>query len=732
MVEINIKTVNYNSNKLTGTIFTIDRLIFDWKDLDKNKKIKDKFLSRRLQSHYLLETFYNKPTFLQSQVMFDEDYKYRNIIMSVCLPCYDEEWSEVSGTLRSLSKNILIHRKRPDKSFRLHVTVFIIQDGWNRASKSFKEGIVKEFGCIPEKLINKYLDIDPIVIIVPDTELYYPSYNNLDDEQNGITFYPIFITKNKNSHKFNSHLIFFSLCYLQKPDCVFLTDCGTLYDSDCLYKLVEYLYKKKTNVIGVTARQKVMNRSSIQEIKEYPHWWSTNNTNYCVINFFRQIEWWFSIAPIQGFEFESTFLLNTSIFNMIGALPVLPGPCQLLWWNYLESSPENNDGVLDIYFHHLNMNINNSGIIKTNTLLVEDRILSFSMILRTFELKTIWVEGATFSYEPMITWGDLLSQRRRWNNGTMSTYMYYLLDEKGKDEFSMSGVGNNRPLQLLWVLQLYQSFLQMLSPCFFTIALFESFLQITEIYPNIFSDYKYITPSILSFIYFGFYILWIFIAMIFGKKLNCYPKVLYKFFMELVYNFYALINSIISIFIIYNIVYTKNGIMTGPVFWILLFIWIIPFLLSFYISFLSAFSYIIYSLPYFINIIQYVCFVPAFSIARLHDISWGNRDCEPKITNKKSNEFLCISLKLNFLIIIINLLLLILYEYIAISCDHLYNINIIIFAILFMPIIIQYIYLLIYFIIIFCVKKYKVINNEKTSNISVNDRLSSIRTQENI
>ena len=207
------------------------------------------------------------------------------------------------------------------------------------------------------------------------------------------------------------------------------------------------------------------------------------------------------------------------------------------------------------------MNINNSGIVKISTILAEDRILSFSMILRTCELKTVWVKGATFSYEPMITWIQLLAQRRRWVNGTIATYIYYLFDEKGSDEFSMSGVGDNKSLQILWGLQLYQSFLQILSPSFFTIALFESFLQTTQVYPNLLSffTYKFLTPPIiLSGIYFIFYISWIFVALILGKRSIYFPKILYNFFIELIYKFYALINSIVSIFIIYNITLIKT------------------------------------------------------------------------------------------------------------------------------------------------------------------------------
>ncbi len=47
------------------------------------------------------------------------------------------------------------------------------------------------------------------------------------------------------------------------------------------------------------------------------------------------VSWWVSPAPLQGYEFESTFLLSAAMFTMAGALPVLPGPCQLMWWSHI-------------------------------------------------------------------------------------------------------------------------------------------------------------------------------------------------------------------------------------------------------------------------------------------------------------------------------------------------------------------------------------------------------------
>jgi hypothetical protein len=701
---LNIKKYSYSQIN-SGSAFTLNKLSFNWKELKKFTDLDELLTSRKYQNHYNVNKSHKKPVFLKP-VVDSSIISIENIVtMNICLPCYNEEWCEISGTLRSLSKNILTHRKRPDKSFHLHVTIYIIQDGWGKASTSLKEGIFKEWGCPDKDFISKnlknYKD-DSVIIIIPDGEIFYPSYNStLEDEQLGITFYPIFITKTRNSQKFNSHLLFFALCYLQKPDCVFLTDCGTLYNSDCIYKLTEYLVKKHTKIIGVTGRQCVMSEKTRREINEYPVWHSDYKISNC-IRFFNSIYWWFSIAPLQGFEFESTFLLNTAMFNLIGALSVLPGPCQLLWWEHLQTSEQNDYGVLDSYFKHLNMNIKESGIIKANTLLAEDRVLSFAMILRTNNLKTEWVPGASFSYEPMMTWVKLIGQRRRWTNGTLSTYIFYLLHDKGQDEFAMSGAGNNRPLQILWGVQLYQSLLQILSPSFFCIALYESIIQNMKKY-NFINDYiaqslsfHNIEPAIiLTSLYFLFYVSWVLIAFFLGKNSKFFPC--YEIFMELIYMIYSLVNSGVSIFVIFNIL-TSSSYGVGPVLVILLFVWVVPFILSLCLSFQSALNYLLYSVPFFLQIVQYVSYIPTFALARLYDLSWGTRQSSTKVPFITQIKFICSTLQINIFCILCNLGILSLYIYIISLFGHGTDIYVPVFLILFSSLIIQILFTLVYLI----------------------------------
>ena len=43
-----------------------------------------------------------------------------------------------------------------------------------------------------------------------------------------------------------------------------------------------------------------------------------------------------SAAPLQGFEFEASLIVNSAIFNIVEVMPVMPGPCQLLNWQEMK------------------------------------------------------------------------------------------------------------------------------------------------------------------------------------------------------------------------------------------------------------------------------------------------------------------------------------------------------------------------------------------------------------
>ena len=118
------------------------------------------------------------------------------------------------------------------------------------------------------------------------------------------------------------------------------------------------------------------------------------------------------------------------------------------------------------------------------------------------------------------------------------------------------------------------------------------------------------------------------------------------------------------------------------------------------------------------NIIQYVSFIPMFAFTRIHDISWGNRESSTKISNRKNLEFFCTSLKVTFLIIFVNILIAGIYIFLVSKFGRFDYTYLILFLVLFFPVIVQYIFTFIYFCSSLIKKTCKDSNDSITSNVS--------------
>jgi cellulose synthase/poly-beta-1,6-N-acetylglucosamine synthase-like glycosyltransferase len=99
---------------------------------------------------------------------------------------------------------------------------------------------------------------------------------------------------------------------------IFMSDCGTLYDSQCLYRLVRYM-ESHPLCVGCTGRQRVMTAEEQDDV---------NERVFSVGKFFR---------IIQLADYEASYAIYTGAFSAAGCLPVLPGPCALFRYSGLLS-----------------------------------------------------------------------------------------------------------------------------------------------------------------------------------------------------------------------------------------------------------------------------------------------------------------------------------------------------------------------------------------------------------
>ncbi len=99
---------------------------------------------------------------------------------------------------------------------------------------------------------------------------------------------------------------------------IFMSDCGTLYDPHCLYRLVKYM-ESHPQCVGCTGRQRVMTAEEQDD---------TNEGVFSVSKFFR---------IIQLADYEASYAIYTGAFSAAGCLPVLPGPCAMFRYSGLLS-----------------------------------------------------------------------------------------------------------------------------------------------------------------------------------------------------------------------------------------------------------------------------------------------------------------------------------------------------------------------------------------------------------
>ena len=119
-----------------------------------------------------------------------------------------------------------------------------------------------------------------------------------------------------------------------------------------------------------------------------------------------------------------------SVYDSIGCMHVIPGPCGLFRYSAMGNLRE---GLMAHYFrlfHH-----SSQGLIVGNVELVEDRIpgtlLSFPLKGDKQEVqmppegwpRTGFVHESLFYIEAEKPVSQLMKQRRRWLNGTFATYI---------------------------------------------------------------------------------------------------------------------------------------------------------------------------------------------------------------------------------------------------------------------------------------------------------------------
>lgn len=515
----------------------------------------------------------------------------------------------------------------------------LIQDGWENADESVKEKLKqifpheqhwKEIETWKESDYRNQVSIPPQKQEIDDNNNTQPSLQTLnvnetqtpkkdkvtyifqtkiDQDTNvcGLTEIPdteekillSLIIKKDNRKKHNSHQWFFSsfgFCGAIQPDLCFATDCSTLFDEPCLTLLITKMLENADCAV-CTGRQVVMD-SSQQGSRD------------------SLLEMLYRAA--QRYDFESSFSVFVGAFALFGFLPVVPGPCGLYRWNFMVGKP------LDWYFDTVNTPTAESGIILSNLKIAEDRILSYSAVLKTRE-ETIMcvVPNAEFYFEAETDLAQLAKQRRRWINGTFAGYLYLISHPRLLFFESKMNILRKLGVFLLIWFQVFTCLVTQLTPSIFLCAWHSVLFWIFPVTTS--EPFAYAT---ISAIFLAYLVLYVAFVLRHSQPGDDKTFIGWMFYVLLVFSMLVVLLSFgSSLARVIKGHWINDGVLdeTKIIIVSAYSIMVIPVLISFFVHIRSSLRLITSIVPFYLFLPTLVAWFSSYSAARFWDVSWGNR-----------------------------------------------------------------------------------------------------------
>jgi cellulose synthase/poly-beta-1,6-N-acetylglucosamine synthase-like glycosyltransferase len=359
---------------------------------------------------------------------------YHKVLIAVTM--YDEDFKLFHKTMKAINHNLKDLLKI--ESNNLHpedVAVVVVVDGIDKFTEKLKKKVFKYYKNIfdPEKIISDYNLESGVKKISNDLRAkleeakrcqrqtfsirgdktkidFYRkkpeyavcfknevSYDGLNPE---LTVY--FCVKLENKRKLNSHLWFFGgFCRIITPKFCILIDVGTVSGPKSLYYMCKTMNKNK-NVAGVCGE---------------------------ILPEFKDESIFSLLVKAQKVEYKFAHILDKSLETLSGYISVLPGAFSAYRWSCLK--PDDIKGPLwGSYFKSI-MEPEKMNCYYSNIYLAEDRVLCLALISckdESYILK--YVEKAKAFTDPPLKYSSLLSQRRRWINGSWFAMLDSLMNWK--------------------------------------------------------------------------------------------------------------------------------------------------------------------------------------------------------------------------------------------------------------------------------------------------------------
>lgn len=296
-------------------------------------------------------------------------------------------------------------------------------------------------------------------------------------------------------------------------------------------------------------------------------------------------------------------------FNISGMLPVMPGPCQLFRYKPITGIP------LDYYFAMVNQNPEDGGMVVGNLLLAEDRILSEAVVLLAEQEQTTeWEPKSVFYFDPELSTNKVVTQRRRWNNGSIAGFYYLLVQHPSLIWDSLQPFWRKLFMHTFFMLMTMTYVVLLLSPAVFCTIFFYSLQLLEDHFADTWgwiTQFKYVIVTY----YMVQYVAWV--------AVHLHKKYVAWFFHLSLWTSVLLMIGVSGPIIATLVKLANNGeqaynaemIVFTP--FLLL---VLPLPLAVVVSLASMKEMLVAFIPYVLFLPMMLVSLPAYSIARLHDL----------------------------------------------------------------------------------------------------------------
>ena len=341
----------------------------------------------------------NKRKNMNSNSGFDNPENY------ICITVYNENYSLVSLTLRSILLGLETFYKDSLNCHKAKSCIFIVIDGDNKICPDVRDFL---FRC---ELLHNDLELE-----ISENIFHFSSHisstllHELDKSilclNCGVEVNFVVCIKPKNRGKLDSHRLFFGdLCMLQNPKYCYQIDAGTVIDQYAISHMVDY-FESQPNVGALASKI----------TSPVPH--SCDGI----------LQTW------QFMDFVEKQSLDWPADALTGHLSVLPGQyCAIRWLAFAPSakaeegeynSVSNSDNPMQRYLRGMHAENNFDRLM----FLAEDRVIGNEIVMaKDSAWKLDFCVNAMAITDSCKSMMELMRQRRRWHNSSITCRLWIVL-----------------------------------------------------------------------------------------------------------------------------------------------------------------------------------------------------------------------------------------------------------------------------------------------------------------